>query len=1239
MTQRSEKLLGRILLLIFISLLRVTMFAQIQNGQFQGTVLDQSGAAVPKATLTATNQATGGSFTAQTSQTGFYTMSQLPIGEYTVKVEAPGFKATTAKNQTVNAGVIQRLDFKLALGQVSETVEVSDIASAVNTEDSKLASTVSATQVANLPLNGRNIYDLIQLAPGAVNYGGGGQNSAEAGPLTVVNGARQNFNGFLINGVSNKDLSGGPNNQPIQDTVQEFQLLTLNNSAQYGNSAGSVTNLVTKTGTNNLHGSLWEFLRNDKLDANDFFLNQAGAEKLPLRFNQFGGTIGGPIIKDKFFFFGAYQGDRLVTSQPSQPVLVESPQLKAALGTLSGSNADFQNSVANFMLNQFPAAVAGSDPMTASDYVNGGFGFSDSFADYLCPDNYPASGPGSEIPRKFATLFGYTPGADDGGCGTPLSSQGVGATAGLLGRDTPFLLNSVLRAGSQAKDNLFNGNEASVRLDYNLTQNARLFTQFNWQRTNDRFGPFNASLSAARGFTAPTKGDFPNFQLNYIQTFSPRVVNEFRVGYTLNKTTTGAARAGVPQIAFDDGATAGFGAYNGYPQFFKDHVYTYSDMISVNRGSHNFKAGVDVRRNLENSEFNVGRPSYYFFDPLFFSVDAPYRQAAGVDPGIVSGAASQLATNVRHWRNIEFGGYFQDDWKIARRLTLNLGLRYDLYTRHVELDNLATAFIQGPGNSFIDSFITGAGQVHDANTPCLFLPGGVVNKTAQLAGACGSGGFAPTKELGAGDHNNFGPRVGFAWDVFGDARTSLRGGYGLSFEGTLYNPLSNTRWNPPFYSFNRADNFLNNGISYIVYGPTICNPTCQPNHAVAPAEGGSGTNPGQGVGVQDVGNLVGWDSNNPNLAFRSGLIFPEGIRDPYIHNYYLGFQHELISKVVMELDYVGTSGHKLFRAENINRIPGGLLPVGTCTVDNLNRTICGQQDSSFYPGTTIPINPNGALNANYGQLRAWRNAVNSSYNALQASLRVQSLKRVSFNVNYTWGHSIDAGSTWHSGATTGNGAAAGDGFTTDFTIPNVDRGNSVYDVRHRLVANYVWELPWFNNATNGVLRNALGGWQLNGIWSYQTGLHWSAYRSSAPRLDCSSGTCINTGGDFNLDSERNDRPNYSGPFTFSQGEWANGISTSGFSNPCLGCVGNLGRNSMVGPNLFAVDMSLFKNFKFTERVNLQFRAEGFNVFNRANFLLPGANFAGHNRTNSPLFGVAAGTLNPRQMQFGLKLSF
>src|SRR5438132_4906680 len=338
------------LLLVLILSFAAQLPAQVENGQYQGTILDQSGAAVPNATVTATNQATGRSQKATTSQSGFYVIPALLVGQYTVKVEAPNFKTESAKNQTVNAGVISRLDFKLAVGQVTETVEVTDVAVAVNTEDAKLANTVGATQIQNLPLNGRNVYDLIQLNTGAVNVKGV---MSENGAGTVVNGVREDFNGFTVNGVSNKGLSGGNVNQPIEDTVQEFQQLSLNLSAQYGNSAGSITNLVTKSGTNSFHGSAFEFIRNDVLDANNFFNNQAGQKKTPLRFNQFGGTFGGPIIKDKFFFFGSYQGDRFTTSSVPSVIDSESPQWRAAVA------ATLPNSVAALLYNNFAPGVTG----------------------------------------------------------------------------------------------------------------------------------------------------------------------------------------------------------------------------------------------------------------------------------------------------------------------------------------------------------------------------------------------------------------------------------------------------------------------------------------------------------------------------------------------------------------------------------------------------------------------------------------------------------------------------------------------------------------------------------------------------------------------------------------------------------------------------------------------------------------------------------------------------------------
>src|SRR5215813_5482797 len=258
--------------------LAVTALAQVQNGAFTGTVTDPSGAAVPNAKVTITNLGTNASVTTTTNNTGLFNARELPPGTYRLSAEAQGFKSYTNNNVTLNAGTTQRIDFRMTLGQAREVVEVSGEVPAINTEDSKLATTVTATQIANLPLNGRNVYDLMQLAPGAINVTGV---DFENGHNTVVNGLRENFNGFLINGVSNKGLSGGVDNVPIQDTVEEFQQLGLNNSAQYGTSAGSITNLVTKSGTNSFHGSLWDFVRNDKLDANDYFSNNIALDPDP----------------------------------------------------------------------------------------------------------------------------------------------------------------------------------------------------------------------------------------------------------------------------------------------------------------------------------------------------------------------------------------------------------------------------------------------------------------------------------------------------------------------------------------------------------------------------------------------------------------------------------------------------------------------------------------------------------------------------------------------------------------------------------------------------------------------------------------------------------------------------------------------------------------------------------------------------------------------------------------------
>jgi hypothetical protein len=580
---------------------------------------------------------------------------------------------------------------------------------------------------------------------------------------------------------------------------------------------------------------------------------------------------------------------------------------------------------------------------------------------------------------------------------------------------------------------------------------------------------------------------------------------------------------------------------------------------------------------------------------------------------------------------------------------------------------LATTFLLGPGTNYVDNITTGAGQIHDANAPVgsatcpSFAQSGVlgpdgfhtVDQMAVLAGVCGPGGFAPSKTLGAGDHNNFGPKIGFAYDIFGDGKTAIRGGFGVSYEGTLYNPLSNSRWNPPYYSFNQiSDTAVGTGCGMaagctVFYGPQPALGSAGYSTDAPALSGPPGPSNFQGTDTTytAVGNIMGWNPSNRDLANLTGIIPPQGVRDPYVYNYYLGAQRQIARNLVFEANYVGTVAHKLFRAEQVNRVPGGSLDPATvynpslpagCTIDRFGRELCSQKDPV---GIT---NTNGRLNPNYGRLRVWENVNNSIYNSLQLSLSRQMSHGLQFAVHYTWGHAIDNGSTWHSGATSSNHEGAGEGYSSDQTMPRLDRGNSIFDIRHTLSMNYVYELPKFQNHGR-VVAAVLGGWQLNGTISYHTGAHWE------PFCHGSRGSC-----DYNNDYEANDRPNatMAGFSGANHDMWANGwggnfcynkdpnaSDNCVFQRPMPGNTGTLGRNTFTGPGYMAWNPSLFKNIKISERTKLEFRAEGFNILNHTNFKLPGAEGQYHDSVRDSTFGQAGGTFNARNLQFGLKLSF
>ena len=529
-----------------------------------------------------------------------------------------------------------------------------------------------------------------------------------------------------------------------------------------------------------------------------------------------------------------------------------------------------------------------------------------------------------------------------------------------------------------------------------------------------------------------------------------------------------------------------------------------------------------------------------------------------------------------------------------------------------------------------------------------------VDQLSVLAGTCGPGGFAPASSLGKGDHNNIGPRVGFAYDVLGDGKTSVRGGFGISYEGTLYNPLSNSRWNPPYYSFNQViDGLTGTGCNTtdgckIYFGPQPPKGAGGYSTDAPSFAGPPGPNNFQGTDTKytAVGNIMGWNPGNRDQANLTGIIFPQGVRDPYVYNYYLGIQREIVPRLTVEANYVGTTAHKLFRAEQGNRIPGGSLCVDgfascdftdpgatlvngvPCITDIFGRELCSQKSAT---------NGAGRLNPNYGRLRIWENVNNSNYNSLQLTVNKQMSRGMQFAFHYTYGHAIDNGSTWHSGATSSNHEGAGEGYSTDQTIPGLDRGNAIFDIRHTISFNYVWELPIFRNR-GGFLGVALGGWQFNGTMSYHTGAHWEPF-CHGPRSVC----------DFNRDFEANDRPNSSianfGNATHDM--WANGwggdfcfgASNCVFQAPAPGNPGSLGRNTFSGPGFASWNPSLFKSFKVTERAKLEFRAESFNVLNHTNFKLPGAEGAFHDSIRDASFGQAGSTFNPRNLQFGLKVTF
>jgi hypothetical protein len=1116
-----------------ITLFSAVVCGQATSGTITGQVVDTTGAVIPGAEVTATHTETGTSRSALSGSEGTYRITLLQPGTYNVKAALSGFKTALHEGITLTVGQAVHIDLTLEVGSISETVTVSGEAPLVNVEQGRVSTLVDTKKIVDLPLNGRNVYQLMYLAPGAVNTtatvdepgtGLGSDTTAS------VNGGRVNFNGFWLDGVSNKGLSGGTNLNPSVDTIQEFRMETLNFSAEFGDSAGSVTNVVTKSGTNNFHGTAYIFHRNDNLDAREFF----DITKPEFKRSQFGATVGGPIRKNSTFFFGSYEGTRIRTGQ-SLVETFESPQWASFVQRAN------PNSVGAFLYKNFPAPTITTVTDTVGSYLQG---------------------------------LGYIENATQADVDSFLTSTfGAGATG--LSADDPIIGETAFFTPDSNDIN-----QVSGRIDQEFRGGKdKLFGRYYFEKNLGQI------VDPRPAFNNPQEIRGHQLSLSETHVFTPTIVNEFRAGLNRNVNDIIAGTPGVPQIVDGTNAVTYFGAYNGYPQRFHENVFNYSDVVSISKGTHGMKTGVDIRRNQENSEFNVGRPSYTFYGLVDLALDDPYYQVGGVNPHIIDGSRqAELQSNFRGWRNTEVGIFFNDDWKVRPNLTLNLGVRWDLYTRLTEVQDRATRFDLSNGDDIF----------------------------ARLR----NGDFATADALSAGDHNNFAPRFGFAYDPFNDGRMSFRGGFGMAYQSGVYNPLANSRWNPPYYSFN------------LICDEAICG---RPNETVlyGPQGGGtvtaSGANPNIGASLFE-GNIIAYDPSNNNTTYLTGIPNPN-MRDPYVMSWFFGVQRELTRDLVFEANYVGTAGRKLIRAENFNRFSGDRIGLPSPTGEFAD-------DTSF-----------NRVNPAFGAMRFWENSVNSSYNALQTQVTKRFSNGYALTGNYTWSKSLDLRSTWHSGATTSN--LGQEGYSTDVTNASLDWGRSIFDARHRFILSYQWDLPFFRNS-GGLARSILGGWQINGILALQSGQPFTPFDARS----------FAAGGDYNADGNNNDRPNTpstgnafgsertdwinagAGPFriptTSATGVPSTAEKVAFFGKPADGTNGNLGRNTYEGPGFANNDFSIFKDFRLptiNEQSRLQFRFEFFNVFNRVNFYNP------EPRINNSQFGRPSQTFDARQIQLGLKYIF
>ena len=1121
---------GMITVLVFLGLLLGGADSSVILAQTTGTIVgkvtDATVAAIPGATVTVTSQDTGLRRTLVSNDEGLYEATLLPIGRYSVEAEQPGFKTRQVSDILLQVNQTVRVDLGLEVGQITQVIEVQADAAVVKTDRSDVGVVIGGTQAVELPLNGRLYIQLAMLGPGTIDAKQVDGAMVSTGGGIIVNGANSNSNAYTLDGIDNQGgLQAYMGTRPNPDAIAEFKVMAGNYSAEFGRSSGARVNVAIKSGTNALHGTAYWFHRNDNLDARSFF----DPATLPeFKWNQWGGSVGGPVIKDKTFFFFSYESFRIPRGVNVRAILATDAQRR---GDFSEGGRPIYN------------------PLTTRTDPETGNVIRDPFPGNIIPQNLLSP----EAQNVFSLLY------------PPAQTQ------------VPYQINSSFnRQGFENQDQWI------IRADHSLSNTSTIWGRYLWSQL-PKFQPTFRS-SGLPGFGVGNSFFLYNGVVGWTKSFSPTMVNDFRVGYNRWRLEFKPSpfenfndQIGLEGTLSDPGAPwiritgitdiqAGWNA----PSLHTTNAFEYIDTLAMTKGRHSIKLGTDIRRHqLNGPQYALSRGEWRF--------DGRMTRLSADPAGTGEGLADFLLgfpSSTRVWRGqsdsdiraVHAGFFVQDDWTIHPDITLNLGLRYNYMPQPISRADKTVAWSENDKAIVIAQ--------NDLSTPSF------VDPTRTVADAIGDfegiftiitrdqAGFPRSLSPPGADNNNWAPRLGAAWRIFGDNDTVLRGGWGRFYHNVpLHHGFVSSRQAP-----------YNNALQFRCPADAL---PCVTLKNGFPGESAQGS-PGVSGGIHNV-------------------------RDPYQDNWNLTLERRFFHNSSLGVAYVGSRG------------------VGDWVAIDWNGSVFGTGSAQ----QRRPAPERGGA----GNLVPWGRRW---YDSMQITWKTQT-ENMSLLTAYTWGNSrvLVGGGVQEAGTqerTSWNflGPRAAPSGQLDASDPflAIDRSPGSIDMRHRLSVSYVWILPFGSGqrySLSGPADWVLGGWQWTGITTLESGLPIGV--SLGRNNTGSSGTSRP-----DMTGDPNNGPktfqNWFNPSAFQDPPNINDIVASG-GNP-LDALGDAGRNVIRSPGLQVWDIGLFKNFSIWEDLRFQFRAEMFNAFNRVNFNHPDTRF------NSVRFGEITRAALGREIQFGFK---